>query len=1027
MNEQALLLYAERTYTDCLTESGGDEDAALLATEIILGTQPMPDDFSLSTDAEGHQHKGTGEGGGQFTGTGVGTSSNKRHIKETPTKFPNFDRRYEFTTNSGKYKVHVLRYAKDDPRWQIHFDTRIGGSKVTHVTGHAGGGAVAVIRGVVDAAEKFIEDVDPKQLNIPGKKDNESRVSLYRKLAQKIAKKYGYNLNERDNGVEIVQELWKGEHTATLSIDAFFTHDIANRRAQGVLNRAMQSAKAMTAAAKKDLATALKNGARDSGEAILKFIDKYRLQLAKLLTATQLASLLEGAREVAADVPTLATFPGAVAPPPTLEPRDAVELVERLSKLTDTARAEAIYALSADQQVYVQQALAAMEAGGLPPKFSPPAPPAGSPEEIHFPTIDEAVKQLAEKNVMTRERFDALDAAAKQKSFAVAGVIADETLTKVRDVLAENVKAGADYETFKQAVLEAVDEGTFMSEWHLETVFRTNVQSAFSDGQMKALSNPMVRSGFPYTAYDSIHDDRVRPEHKELDHLGIQGTNIYRTDDPVFRTFRPPWDFNCRCSWTPMTVRQAAEAGINEAEKWLADGVEPSPPAFVPMPDFAPPPGFRRTVSSAPLSVQLSLQSLGVFAQDAEGHEHKGKGAGGGQFTGTGDGVGSSSKPDKKTIEHLTKQAHSLSDEEKNVVKFYSEGGYYGINNVLRGVAGSPMNEEKKRNIELLDAVMSKTSLPEPTTAYRGVFNKTMKSWKVGSVIEDEGYMSTTLDSNLLTSFNKKRMTELIINVPKGHQGIYVDALVSKERSDTAKTQGGGPGTESELLLPRKTKLRVTKVNTETRDGKERTRIEVEIVPSQSLSIEDTQLVVSFSTDAEGYQHKGEGAGGGQFTGTGGGSAKPNSSAGKAVSAVKQANKWLHDKGHAGFAKLPGPVQTAISTVVSVAFAGWTASQKIAERISIEKGSTPEQAAQTRSILAAADLMAFKPMAIATAPLGAAVAAATWVVPPVTACYLAHSAVAHPLATYRAARGIIGDILKAARDKQAKHTQVLST
>ena len=564
------------------------------------------------------------------------------------------------------------------------------------------------------------------------------------------------------------------------SLSAFFAHDIANRRAQGVLSKAMQSAKGLTRDAKKDLATALKRGAKDSGAAIMDFIAKYRLQLAKLLNATQLASLLEGAREVATDVPTLAIFPGAVAPPPTLEPKDAVALVERLEKLTDVARAEAIYALPADQQVYAQQALAAKEAGGLPPpKFAPPAPPSGSPEGIHFPTIDEAVKQLAEKNVMTRERFDALDTAARAKSFAVASVDADDTLTKIRDVLAENVRTGADYETFKEKVLEAVDEGTFMSEAHLETVFRTNVQSAFSDGQMTVLSNPMVRSGFPYSAYDSIHDDRVRHEHLELDKLGIGGTNVYRNDDPVFQTFRPPWDYNCRCSWTPMTVRQASEAGIEEARTWIDTGVEPSPPAFVQMPDFAPPPGFQRAVSSMPLSIQLSLQSLAVFSRDSSGHEHKGEGEGGGQFTGTG--------------------------------------------------------------------------------------------------------------------------------------------------------QGG---------------------------------------------------------------------------------AKKESTVGKGVNAVKKANQWLHDMGHAGFAKLPTAVQSAISTVVSVAFAGWTASQNIAERISVEKGNTPEQAAQTRSILAAADLVAFKPMAIATAPLGGAVAAATWVVPPVTACYLAHSAVLHPLATYRAARGVIRDIVK---------------
>lgn len=401
-----------------------------------------------------------------------------------------------------------------------------------------------------------------------------------------------------------------------LSIDAFFAHDIHNRKAQGILNKSLKAARGLSASARKDLEKALKHGAKDSGEAILKFIDKYRLQLAKLLTATQLASVLEGARDVAKNVPTLAVFHGAVAPPPSLEPKEAVALVEKLEKLTTMEQATALYELPYNQQSYVQQALAAKQAGGpvVPPSFTPPTPPSGSPEEIHFVTIDEAVKHLAEKNVMTRERFDALDTAAKNKSFTVANVDAEDTLTKIRDTLAENVKTGADYDKFRKEVLSAVDEGTFMSDAHMEVVFRTNVQSAFSDGQMTVLQHPLVRNGFPYSAYDAIHDSRVRHNHLALEKLGIQKTNIYRTDDPVFQTFRPPWDYNDRCGWTPMTVRQASEAGIEEAIKWLDTGVEPAQKAFVPMPNFAPPEGFRRAVSSAPLSIQLSLQPLTAFA-----------------------------------------------------------------------------------------------------------------------------------------------------------------------------------------------------------------------------------------------------------------------------------------------------------------------------------------------------------------------------------------------------------------------------
>lgn len=428
------------------------------------------------------------------------------------------------------------------------------------------------------------------------------------------------------------------EHT--LSLDAFFAHDIANRHAQGILNRSLKAARGLSADARKELETALKRDVRDSGEAILTFIEKYRLQLAKLLSATQLASLLEGAREVAANVPTLATFPGTIPPPPTLEPKTAVALVERLEELTGEKRAEAIYNLPANQQTYVQQALAAKEASPpiIPPTFTPPSPPPGAPEGIHFPVIEEAVKQLAEKNVMTRDRFDALDAASRAKAFTVAGVDAQGTLTKIRDSLVENVREGVDYETWREKVLEDVEPGTFLSEGHMETVFRTVVQTQFSDGRETVLNHPLIRSGFPYRARDAIHDERVRENHLALEKMGIQGTNIYRADDPVWQLFRVPWDYNDRCSDIAMTVRQAAEAGIEEAQQWLDTGIEPSPPAHVPMPPFVPPPGFQRAVASMPLSIQLSMQSIEAFSTDVQGHEHRSKGPGGGRFVSKGKG-----------------------------------------------------------------------------------------------------------------------------------------------------------------------------------------------------------------------------------------------------------------------------------------------------------------------------------------------------------------------------------------------------
>ncbi len=331
-------------------------------------------------------------------------------------------------------------------------------------------------------------------------------------------------------------------------VDAQFAHDIYNRKAQGILNRSVAVAKRISASAKRDLEKALKTDDRvEISRALDRFIIKYRIQMADLLTTTQLAALLEGAREVAKSVPVVPLFPGASQVPATLEPKRAMELLDELRQLPVAEREQRIYLMPADQQAFARQGLLAQQLGGMEPPttFTPASPMSGEPERVHYPIIDEAARSLAEKNVMTRSQFDTLDAAARQKAFTVAHVESLDTLAKIQDVLAETIEQGVDLQTFREKVIEAVGEGTFMSPWHLETVLRTNVQTAFSDGQMSVLQHPFVRSGFPYVEYAAIEDDRVRHDHLALESLGIDGGPIYKIDDPVFQLFRPPWAWNC--------------------------------------------------------------------------------------------------------------------------------------------------------------------------------------------------------------------------------------------------------------------------------------------------------------------------------------------------------------------------------------------------------------------------------------------------------------------------------------------------
>lgn len=206
-----------------------------------------------------------------------------------------------------------------------------------------------------------------------------------------------------------------------------------------------------------------------------------------------------------------------------------------------------------------------------------------------LPLIEAGAENLIARQVMTRDKFDRLTADARQAAFTVARLATERSIAEVRELLVESVQEGGTLRDFRRRLDEEFD-GTPLGAAHLETVFRTSVQAAYSAGQEATLDHPLVGGEFPYLLYSAIHDGRARPEHLKMEQLGLDGTAVYRRDDPVMQRGRylPPWGYNCRCATTPLTVKEAARRGVKEAQLWLETGVEPASPAFVDTPPFPP-------------------------------------------------------------------------------------------------------------------------------------------------------------------------------------------------------------------------------------------------------------------------------------------------------------------------------------------------------------------------------------------------------------------------------------------------------
>lgn len=216
----------------------------------------------------------------------------------------------------------------------------------------------------------------------------------------------------------------------------------------------------------------------------------------------------------------------------------------------------------------------------LPPFYVPnqnQSPP--TKDQTTFPSLDAALDRLIDKGIVTKETYEYMHADVQRNSFTVAGLGSEDTINRVRIALMEQIHSGGTLQQFRQQVDAAIGAGQ-LGPRHLETVFRTNVQTAFAEGQETMHAHPVVRSVFPYARFDAIHDGRVRSQHLALETLGLDGTNIYRADDPMWSYFTPPFEFNCRCSKSFMTIKQAAKAGVLEARRWDRTGEPPEHPQW---------------------------------------------------------------------------------------------------------------------------------------------------------------------------------------------------------------------------------------------------------------------------------------------------------------------------------------------------------------------------------------------------------------------------------------------------------------
>lgn len=160
---------------------------------------------------------------------------------------------------------------------------------------------------------------------------------------------------------------------------------------------------------------------------------------------------------------------------------------------------------------------------------------------------------------MTPDEYRALAGRARRKAFTVAGVADLDLLNDAYKAIDKALADGTTLETFVKDVgekLEAKWGGPDSS--RLRVVFQTNVQSAYSAGRWRQLTDPDVLAERPVWQFDAVLDGRVSQLCKSLDGVTLPA------DDVFWQTHQPPLHHFCRSGIISLTEAQAAERGLTE-------------------------------------------------------------------------------------------------------------------------------------------------------------------------------------------------------------------------------------------------------------------------------------------------------------------------------------------------------------------------------------------------------------------------------------------------------------------------------
>lgn len=188
---------------------------------------------------------------------------------------------------------------------------------------------------------------------------------------------------------------------------------------------------------------------------------------------------------------------------------------------------------------------------------------------------DRAIEFLTRQLNLTDLQVQSLRSAYGDRAVSLTGEVGTLLERRVKEAAAQAIREGLPGAAGAQRVREAMQAvlGTLDNPHLGETIYRTQLQTAYSAGRVTANRAPEIQEILWGYEYVTVGDDRVRPSHAALD--GLRRPK----DDPIWDRIFPPNGWQCRCSVIEIFKDDpiATPAGSTDPQEFEGVMVVPGP------------------------------------------------------------------------------------------------------------------------------------------------------------------------------------------------------------------------------------------------------------------------------------------------------------------------------------------------------------------------------------------------------------------------------------------------------------------